>query len=256
LYSARRRLIDSLMGRCNDAFVAVSAFVKDSAIRNLGLPGNKITIIPNSVDTEVFQEIDPKVIARKKEEFGILPEDKVLLTVGRVDPAKGHRYLLESLPVVKRFFPTVKLLIVGDGPSRSSLEELSQQMGNGRNVLFSGIRQDVREVLSLCDIFVFPTLSEGLPVALLEAMVLKRPCVASRIPPVEEVIQEGVSGLLVPARSADGLAKAILYLLRNPEKGRAMAERARVVVTQKFSARRSAEALQSFYLDLAAGGWK
>jgi len=236
---------------CNDAFVAVSAFVKDSAVRNLRLPDVKITVIPNSVDAEAFQEPDPKVIARKRAEFGILPEDKVLVTVGRLDPAKGHRYLLESLPDVRRFFPKVKLLIVGDGPSRSSLEELGRQTGNGGNVLFSGIRQDVREILSLCDIFVFPTLSEGLPVALLEAMVLKRPCVASRIPPVEEVIQEGVSGFLVPPRSPASLAETIVRLLLNPRQREEVGIRAWETVRERFSARKSTQALQVLYETLA-----
>lgn len=252
LNSAKRRLVDSLTGVwCNDAFVAVSAFVKDSAVRNLGFPEDKITIIPNSVDIEEFPEIDLQVAARKRKELGISPQDQVVLTVGRLDPPKGHRFLLESLAEVKRFFPAVKLLIVGDGPSRSSLESLSQQMGIADHVVFSGVRQDVKEILSLCDLFVLPTLSEGLPVALLEAMALKRACVASRIPPVEEVIQDGVSGFLVPPRCPASLAEAIIRLLRNPQQREEVGIRAWETVRERFSARKNTQSLQLLYERLA-----
>jgi glycosyltransferase involved in cell wall biosynthesis len=251
LYSAKRRLAHSLTGICNDAFVAVSAFVKESAMRNLRLSADRIRIIPNSVDIEEFPNIRQGNANGKREELGISPQERVILTVGRLDPPKGHRFLFLAAGEILRAFPELKLLVVGDGPSRSSLEALARELGIAEKVVFTGVRPDVRELLSLADVFVLPTLSEGMPVTLLESLASGVPAVASRIGPTEEVIEDGVNGLLVPPRSPEALADAVLVLLRNSERAQAMAERGRLLVHEKFSARGCAEALTGLYLSLA-----
>jgi len=251
LYSAKRRLAHSLTGICNDAFVAVSAFVKESAMRNLGLNADKITVIPNSVDIEEFRNVRRESANGKREELGILPQEKVILTVGRLDPPKGHRFLFLAMGDILRAVPELKLLVVGDGPSRSSLEALARDLGIAANVVFTGVRSDVRELLALAQVFVLPTLSEGMPVTLLESLASGVPAVASRIGPTEEVIEDGVSGLLVPPRSPQALADAVLVLLQNSERAKAMAERGRLLVDEKFSARGCADALAGLYLSLS-----
>jgi glycosyltransferase involved in cell wall biosynthesis len=203
------------------------------------------------VDPLSFRDPEPQRVNKLWQEFGINQGDPVLLTVARLDPPKGHRFLFSALSAVRRSYPAIKLLVVGDGPSRSSLEALCRDLDLNESIVFTGTRFDVPELLAIANVFVLPTLSEGMPLTLLEALAAGVPTVMSRIGPIEEVIVEDENGILVPPRSPSALANGILRLLNYPEKAQAMGERGKALVNEKFSANRSAKALTSLYETLA-----
>jgi glycosyltransferase involved in cell wall biosynthesis len=172
----------------------------------------------------------------------------VLVNMGRLVPQKGQKYLLEAMPDVLLDFPNAKLLLVGDGFLRAELEELRDNLGLGQRVQFLGKRTNVKVFLELSDIFVFPSLFEGSGGnALLEAAALGCPCIASDVGPIPEVIENGHSGILAPPRSSQALAQAIIYLAGHREIARAMGQKARRAVMQKFSIERSARHLGDVY---------
>jgi glycosyltransferase involved in cell wall biosynthesis len=251
LYSFKRRIIDSISGRIsNDAFIAVSHFVKNSVAKRLQFPEDKIRVIYNSVDFDKFDGVDIDRIKGLKKELGISDNSKVLIVIGRLDPPKGHHFLLSALPKIKEKFPSIKLLIVGDGFCRDKLESCSNKLKLTDYVIFTGTRKDVKELLYLSDIFVFPTLSEGLPLTLLEAMAVKKPCIASNIGPIREIIEDEESGLLVEPGSAEALARSVLNILNRPMLMSQIAKNGYEVANNKFNAKKLAEQLESFYEEL------
>lgn len=205
-----RRLINRFLACYTDRIVAVSGNVRDDILRYDHVPQDKVKVIHNGVDIDIFSKQDGKV---RRSEFGI-PEDAVVIgTVGRLAEAKGQRYLLEALAILKDKFPMIRLLIAGDGPLRKELEVYAETLGIKQNVLFLGMRRDIPALLSAMDIFVLPSLWEGLPNALLEAMAGSRPIVATDIASFREIIDAKDVGLLIPPGDSAALAEAIRVLL-------------------------------------------
>lgn len=236
LYSRKRRLIDSLTGRvCNDRFVAVSEFVRDSIIRRLKFPADRIEVIHNYVDVENFQNSSPEVLQELRRRFSLDDNMPVLITVGRLDPPKGHDYLIEAFAKLIKDNAGLKLLIVGDGPSRRQLEDRVRSLNLQDNIIFTRMRSDVLELLYLADIFVFPTLSEGFPLAVLEAMAVGLPCVASDIGPNREVIESGKTGLLFRAGDLDDLTITMKRLISDVHLAKSLGCHARESVQSRFN---------------------
>ncbi len=247
--SSRQKWIDSWTGRwCNEKFIAVSHFVKESVQKKLHYKEEDIVVIPNGVDLQNFSPNGSQRELRRS--FGWGEKDVLLICVGKLNPPKGQEYLIGALPLVKRCHPNVKLLIVGSGPRQEEWMKLSRRLGLEGIVFFLGDRSDVNSLLAMSDIFVFPTLSEGMPFALLEAMAMEKPCIASDIPPIREVIEDGKTGLLVRPRQAKSIAEAILNILNAPEQRVEMARRGRAVIVEKFSAESNVRLLETLYKDL------
>jgi glycosyltransferase involved in cell wall biosynthesis len=137
--------------------------------------------------------------------------------------------------------------MAGDGPLRDSLTSLSRELGVDRHITFLGRRTDVRCLLELADIFVFPSLFEGLGGALVEASGAGKPCVASRVGPIPEVVEHERSGLLVPSQSPEALAQAICRLVNDPELAQAMGRRGKQIAAEKFSISRNIKQLEELY---------
>jgi len=235
----------------SEHFVAVSGFVRQSLHRRLCVPLGRISVIPNSVDT---QRVRPEVLRRKtmREQLQLQKDDFVWITVGRLNPPKGYQYLLEGMAQVVAQFSRVRLLVVGDGPSRATLECAARAAGLSDAVRFLGERRDVLALLDAADGFVFPSLSEGLPVALLEAMAMGKPCIASRLGPHLEMIEHGQSGLLVSPRDPLGLATAMRQVQSDPEWSWKVGEEARATAARRFDAASCATALRGLYETLLA----
>ncbi len=247
--SRGRQWIDGWTGRlCRAKFIAVSQFVKQSVQKRLNYREEDIVVIHNSVDPGEFSPNGDR--SRLRRSLGWDDRDIFLICVGKLNPPKGQNYLIQALPKVIREYQRVKLLVVGSGPNEREWEALSQQLGLKDAVFFMGDRKDIKDLLEASDIFVVPSLSEGLPVALLEAMSMKKPCIASDIPPVREVIGERKAGILVEPGSAEAIAAALLEVLRSPERAGEMASHARELVVEKFHAGKNARLLEEFYSSL------
>lgn len=255
LNSPWRRSVDRWTGRAVRHFIAVSAFVKRSLHERLGIPLERISVIPNSVD---LQRVTPNPYRRSvmRGQLGLAEQEFAWVTVGRLNPPKGYRYLLEGMVRVIERFPRTRLFVVGDGPDRPSLERATQALGLARAIRFLGERRDVVALLDAADGFVFPSLSEGLPVALLEAMAMEKPCVASRIGPHEELIEHGFTGLLATPRDPAGIAEAMCLVQSDPKGSRILGERARERVARGFDAATCARELRRLYEAVVAGSEK
>jgi glycosyltransferase involved in cell wall biosynthesis len=143
---------------------------------------------------------------------------------------------------------------VGDGPLRASLEAHARRLGLRERVVFAGVREDVAGVLALLDVVVLPSHTEGLSNVLLESMAMARPVVATAVGGNPDVLRDGVSGRLVPARDAEALAAAVVGLLEDPVRARAMGCEARRVVEREFSRQRMVEAYEALYRGLPRRG--
>lgn len=249
LYSSKREWIDKTTARlCNNRIIAVSDFAKHSAIKRLGVGEDKVEVIYNYVDIDELNHTDVSRVQGIRKDLDFGNHDMVLITVGRLDPPKGHRYLLEAMSEIVEDYPSVKLLVVGDGPSRAFLEHLCVELGMAGNVFFLGMRKDTKELLHASDVFVFPTLSEGLPLTLLEAAAVGKPCVASDIPPNREIIENGKTGLLVKPRDSRNLKELILYLVKNEDRRKYFGAAAKQFVEKKFNPFHLVHLLEELYL--------
>lgn len=160
----------------------------------------------------------------------------VVGTVGRLDSVKGHRYLLEAAREVLGTKNGVIFDIVGDGPLKDELEKFSVDLGISEHVRFWGFRDDAQAIIDSMDVFVLPSLHEGIPYALLEAMALSKAVVCSNVGGLKEVISNGKDGVLVPPEEAQTLADAILWLLSNFDHAKVLGENARKKIESQFSA--------------------
>ncbi|MGH7151860.1 MAG: glycosyltransferase, partial [Planctomycetota bacterium] len=193
--------------------------------------------------------------SRVRREFSIPTEAPVAVTVARLDPMKGHGVLLEAAAQVVRTLPETRFLLVGGGPIEPELRAQARGLGLGRSVIFAGMRSDVPDLLRAADVFVLPSLDdrEGFGIALLEAMACGLPIVASRAGGIPEAVPDGSAGTLVPPRDPVSLASAILLLLGDPVRRRALGAEGRRLVEGRFSMGAFVRRTEEFYEDCVRG---
>jgi glycosyltransferase involved in cell wall biosynthesis/protein-tyrosine-phosphatase len=237
--------LDTWTLRClADRVVAVSRRLAGS-LDDGGYGPGTVVHIPNGVDVERIRSSCPREDVRRA--LGIDPTAGVIGIVGRLTPVKGHALFLRAARRILDEAPRTRFVIVGDGPLRTELERTARELGLAEACVFAGARRDVYDLVGAMDVFVLSSLHEGAPMALLEAMVLGTPVVATAVGGVPEILTQGTTGLLVEGQDANGLAAACLELVRNREWARSMAERARRVAADKFSHRRCGAALVGAY---------
>jgi glycosyltransferase involved in cell wall biosynthesis len=232
--------------RAGDGFVAVSDEVSDSIRSEIRPPADRIATIANAADTERYPAIVDRATIRER--LGVPDGQEFLLSVGKLMRQKGHADLIEAVRMVDD--PGFVMLIAGEGELRADLESRIAASGVGERIRLLGIRRDVPELLAAADGFVLPSLWEGLPMALLEAMASRLPVLATEVSGTSQVVEHGVSGLLVPPsdpiRLADGF-RALLGVMRDPSAGRAMGEAARARVVERYGVRAQAAAHAALY---------
>jgi glycosyltransferase involved in cell wall biosynthesis len=234
----------SLLSWSVDRFIAVSEHVRERLEEDLGLPARKIEVIHNAVDAAAARRpADPEL----RSELNGGARGPLVLVPARLDPQKGHRDLLQAAVEV----PGVTFVLAGDGPEREALEELAHTLGVEERVLFLGYRADVPALLAASDLVVLPSLYEGLPLSLLEAMAAEKPVIASRIGGVDELVSDGKSGLLVPPGDPSALASAIRGLLDDRDRAARLAGAGREVVERNFSSAAMEARVSRIYGDIA-----
>lgn len=197
-----------------DAVVAVSDDVAEKLRTVFFLAPSKTRVVINGIDVEKIQGTLPKP--------EMLPSlcasagQRLITSVGRLMPPKGHRDLIEAMPRLTGQFENLKLLLAGDGELRQSLDQRSRELNVQDSVSFLGSRNDVHDILALTEIFVLPSISEGTSLALLEAMAARKPIVATDIPGNRSILRNGHNCLLVPPGNPEKLADAIAFFLNNP----------------------------------------
>ncbi|RPI57366.1 MAG: glycosyltransferase family 1 protein [Acidobacteria bacterium] len=248
------RLIDTWTARhLTTCFHAITEAVKNAAVDTQRLPPQRITVIERGRDSRSGRPSeDVRRQARLK--FGLSEADEVIVTVGRQEYQKGQRYLLEAMAEVARRRPRAVLLIAGRrGRQSPLLDEMQKRIGLTRQIRMLGYREDVPDLLAAADLFVFPSLYEGLGGALLEAMAFELPIVASRIPAIECVVEEQRNALLVERASVAPLAQAMTDLLADRDRARAFGRRSREIFEERFTLDRCATRMVEFYRRLVSG---
>jgi glycosyltransferase involved in cell wall biosynthesis len=244
-----KRYVHRLMYRVSSqrvcGFIAVSNQVRESMIKKIGPVQDKITVICNGVDVARYQH--PVDRDRVRQQLGFNSEARLLITVGTLKREKGHRYLLEAATEIVRRHPDVYFLFVGDGKLRSELQTQTDAYGLSGKARFLGTRQDVDQLLAASDIFVLPSLWEGMSMALLEAMAAAKPIVATAVSGTRQVVIHDETGLLVPPGDTSALTQAVVTLLSEPARARAMGEAARRRVKTHFSMEKQAAEYLALY---------
>lgn len=205
----RRRIqVRRLLAPWIDAHVVVSTHLQRWLIEQVGIGAAKVTLVRNGVDVVRFKPLLER--DRIRQQLGYAPSDLVFGAVGRLDPVKDHRTLLEAFSIVASRHRRSRLIIVGEGPERRALEEVVRRRGLADSVRLVGQREDVPQWLGIADVFVQPSLMEGMCNALLEAMAVGLPVVATRVGGNPEIVEHGVSGLLVAPADPNALGAAMI----------------------------------------------
>lgn len=211
----RRRLYRAL-ARGAWRSIAVSPKVQQALCADLGFDPARTLVLGNGIDTAAYASgATAGTAIALREELGLDPSARVIVAVGRLVHNKGQVHLLEAMPLVLKRFPAAVLVLVGDGPDRDTLAQHVARRGLGQAVRLTGARTDVAAHLALAEIFALVSSSEGVPLALLEAMAAGRPIVATAVAGIVDVIEHGRSGLLVPFAEHRALADALGVLLED-----------------------------------------
>ncbi len=244
------RWIDKLSTQlARPVFTACSRTVLESARKYLGVRADRIRVIYNSIDPETLR-CAPDAPARLRAELDIPADGFVYLNVGRLAAQKGQEFLLRAFQQVAAQLPTAYLVIVGDGPAAGELKQLCVELALDARVRFTGRRSDVGACLEMGDVFVFPSMFEGHPLAPIEAMIKGLPCIASRIGPTLEVITDEQTGLLVAPGAVDELAAAMVRLYRDPNLCRLLAAQGQQMALARFHSRTGMRAWEDLYQEL------
>ena len=229
--------------------IMVSEEVKHSVMKHRMARGKCPIVIHNGVDlihVNLSRECQDKI----REDLGIPANHKVIGNVAHIRPEKGHTYLVKTAKLVINQHPDVTFVIVGREDAHgeiSRLKKLAEELGIQQRIIFTGFQRDVFKLMSIFDVFILTSLYEGLSVALLEAMSMGKPAIAPRVGGIPEVIKDGLSGFLVPARDPETMAEKISQILKSRALYNKMSRNAVQTVQKQFSIQEMVRQLEHVY---------
>ena len=243
-------IADKLLSGLTDAAIAVSENVRDFMVRGRSISPQKIHIIGNGIELHKYRRRDGAFREKQRMDLGIRPETRIVGIVTRLREEKGNIYLIEALPAILGKGIDMVLLVAGDGPLRVRLEQRVRELGLEQVVRFLGFRSDVPELLSLFDIQVIPSLTEGFPLCLAEAMAAENAIVATAVGGMKDIGREGETVLFVPPADSEALASRIGSLLLDSKLASQLARNAGNS-SELFDIRHCASRLAQTYDELA-----
>ena len=214
-----------------DVLVPVSEAMGERS-RLDGIHPGKMHVIPNGVTPLDVDSVDREQV---RKQLNLRKGDLFLLSVGRLAFQKGHDVLIDAIPLLIQHHPHLTVNICGDGPQQSSLRAQIERLGLSDHGKLLGTWSNVAPLLAISDIFILPSRSEGLSRALLEAMAASLPVVATNIRGVDDVVVDGVHGVLVPSENADELARALIYMVDHPDLRKKMGAAARELIMNSYT---------------------
>ncbi len=233
--------------------IAISEQVKEHLIQDFGVDEKKIAVINNGIDIERFQVRSQKSQVQIKEELG-LGDGPVVGIIARLSDVKGHIYLIEAMKTVLESMPSAQLLIVGEGKMQRELAALTGRLGIKKSVFFIPRLTNTTDALAVTDVFVMPSLKEGLGLALMEAMASGVAVVGSNIGGIKTLIRDGSSGLLVEPKDTRGIARALLNLLKDPARRLSLGKAAQEFISKNFSREKMVRETEGVYLECVNAG--
>jgi glycosyltransferase involved in cell wall biosynthesis len=234
-YPRRKRMLVNrlLLGR-RDRVVGVGEAVRRALVANEGIPPQRVAVIYNGIDLAGFANgYHDRAAARK--DMGVGPGDLVLIQVARLDYLKDHATAVRTLERVVRHRPDTRLVLVGEGPEQAKIEEEVRRRGLEAHVRFLGLRKDVARLLPAADLFLLTSISEGIPLTLIEAMAAGLPVVATEVGGVGEVVVDECTGLLAPSGDDAALAARVIRLADDPALRRRLGQAGRARARAVFS---------------------
>jgi L-malate glycosyltransferase len=248
-YQGKRRLWLRRIQNLSGAVLANATPIRDALIEDDGFAPEKVRVIHNGIDIEKFHA------SRTVDLFRGVDHGKIIVIVGNMHTdVKGHPWLIASARAVTREFPSTRFVLVGDGKQRASFEGQVKELGLEREFLFLGRRSDIPEILASCDIAVLPSRAEGLSNAVLEYMAARLPTIVSRVGGNAELVEDGVTGLVVPPEDSSALSAAMLKLLRDPGMARQMGAAGHEFAIRSFSFERLVRDVDALYTELLRRG--
>lgn len=235
--------IDKFLGFFTDKIVCNSESVKSHYEKKLGQISRKLIVIKNGIDLERFSFDNSKPVQKK---------EKIVLTVSRISPEKGIQFLIEAAKIVLKKTKDVKFLIAGKGPLRKELEDLVKKHKIQDRVIFSGYIKNIENLISESDVVILPSLWEGLPNILLEAMAMKKPIIATDVGGVREIVKNGENGFIVKPACAREIAKRIIDVLTDEKNSLRMGENGYRFVKGNFDVKKMVSSYQCLYTELIA----
>jgi len=237
--------------RSFDHVVATSTYVADDLRSRVGIraAAGSLEVVYNGIDLGRLDEMRASGALDPSPQWRGRPR---IITPANFFPIKGHEWLIRAVPAVVEKFPAVEFMLAGDGESRAAMEQLTRELGVDANVTFAGSVANPVPLLLESDLFLLPSISEGLSIALLEALALGVPVVATTGGGTPEVIESGETGVLVPPASADALARAVIELLADRPRALRLAANGRQMVRHKFSRDEMVRRVESIYERLAS----
>jgi glycosyltransferase involved in cell wall biosynthesis len=230
-----------------DRLVTVCHAFANELVSSTGLSLDKISVQHNAIRRR--PSVSATEVAGLRSRFGIAEDERIVLSVGRLSREKAHIDLLEAFKHLRTTHPdlSLKLVLVGDGPERSRLEAAAESLGCQQHVVFAGQVSDVQPFYAMADVFALPSLSEGSPNVLLEAMATNLPVVATAVGGVPEMVENSVSALLVPPNDPPSLAAALATLLTDKDLARRLVKKAATLVDTQYSPENYVRALAEIY---------
>lgn len=242
-------IAEKISSLITDKIITLTNRERDEHIERRIAPLNKFITIHSGVDLDRFMNLNIN-IKKKKKELNIPKDYCVIGTVGRLVPIKGHKYLVSAAEMIIKEFPKTVFIFVGDGFLKPILERHAEALGIRKNIIFTGWRKDVPEILYLFDILVFPSLNEGMGRVMVEGMSLGKPIVASNVGGIRDLIEDGKNGILVSPRDSNALRKAISRLIRNKKLAEGLGKIGKMEVYPDFDASTMVKKIDNLYESL------
>jgi len=245
------KLLEKFTARITDTIIALTEREKKDYVTAKMANRDKITVIHSGIELEKYKNLSNEDRETLKKTLKIPNEALIIGTAGRLVPVKGPEYLIKAAEIILSKNPDadVYFLFAGDGDQKIVLMDLADKLGIKKNIVFLGFRDDLIAILSLCDIFVLPSLNEGMGRVLVEAMALGKPIIASNICGIPDLIQNGKNGYLVPPKNPDELARYIQILLEDKNKRIQMGMEGEKL-SSNYSAVNMVEKIESLYAHL------
>ena len=240
---------DYFLSQFTDLGIAVSKSVKDFMVEKRFLPKEKVKVVFNGSPLNNFKPLNKNMQVKEKERWGISDRYTIIATIGRLDEQKGNEYLIDAAAKLLKRIDNIKFMLVGDGPLMIKLKQRCNHYGIDKDVIFTGYQSNIPLIQSMIDIQVFPSLWEGTPLTLFEAMSMKRPIISTDVDGLGEVLRHGENALIVSARDSEGLAHAIEDLLAHPYKAEQLAAQAELD-SYEFDIQKTVEQIQQIYYEL------
>jgi glycosyltransferase involved in cell wall biosynthesis len=250
LPSWKRTIVNRLLLRSHDRMVGCGGSVQQALIDNEGLPRHRVELVYNGVDLDDLASAPPGARQRIRSEFGFSNEDFVAVQVARLHELKDHQTALRTIAHARHNFPRIRLLVVGEGEERPAIEHTIDELNLHQHVVLAGSRSDVSHLLAASDAFLLTSISEGIPLTVIEAMAAELPIVSTAVGGLPEMIEDGVSGYLCDARDHEALANRLTQLDSNPEERQQMAIAGKVTACSRFSLEHMLNTYSNIYSEM------